>query len=62
MSEPRPGAVSVMERRAHADRVQRLPVDLPDDIGESFLQIIIIIDFNYALDLMIEVGSICGIQ
>ncbi|KAF7986968.1 hypothetical protein HWV62_19 [Athelia sp. TMB] len=33
LSEPRPGAVSVMERRAHADRVETLPQDLPDDMG-----------------------------
>lgn len=33
LSEPRPGAVTVMERRAHADRCQRLPDELPDDMG-----------------------------
>ena len=32
LSEPRPGAVSVMERRAHSDRCARLPPDLPDDV------------------------------
>jgi UV DNA damage endonuclease len=32
LSEPRPGAESVMERRAHADRCQALPPDLPDDV------------------------------
>ena len=32
LSEPRPGAVTVMERRAHADRCQTLPPDLPDDM------------------------------
>ncbi|KIM83192.1 hypothetical protein PILCRDRAFT_819416 [Piloderma croceum F 1598] len=32
LSEPRPGAVSVMEKRAHADRVETLPDDLPDDM------------------------------
>ncbi|WVQ78956.1 UV damage endonuclease UvdE [Cryptococcus sp. DSM 104549] len=32
LSEPRPGAVSVMERRAHADRCKSLPVGLPDDV------------------------------
>lgn len=32
-SEPRPGAVSVMERRAHSDRVKVLPEGLPDDMG-----------------------------
>lgn len=31
-SEPRPGAESVMEKRAHADRCQSLPQGLPDDI------------------------------
>ena len=31
LSEPRPGAESVMEKRAHADRCQNLPKDLPDD-------------------------------
>lgn len=33
LSEPRPGAVTLMEKRAHADRCQALPPDLPDDIG-----------------------------
>jgi len=32
LSEPRPGAVTVMERRAHSDRCTNLPVDLPDDM------------------------------
>ncbi|KAH8834928.1 UV-endonuclease UvdE-domain-containing protein [Flagelloscypha sp. PMI_526] len=32
LSEPRPGAVTLMERRAHADRCQTLPIDLPDDM------------------------------
>lgn len=32
LSEPRPGAETVMERRAHADRCQTLPPDLPDDV------------------------------
>lgn len=31
LSEPRPGAESVMEKRAHADRCQKLPKDLPVD-------------------------------
>lgn len=31
LSEPRPGAETIMERRAHADRCQNLPPDLPDD-------------------------------
>jgi UV DNA damage endonuclease len=35
LSEPREGAVTVMERRAHADRCQRLPGALPDDMGAS---------------------------
>jgi hypothetical protein len=33
LSEQRPGAVTLMERRAHADRCESLPVDLPDDMG-----------------------------
>ncbi|CAA7271235.1 unnamed protein product [Cyclocybe aegerita] len=33
LSEPRPGAVTMMERRAHADRCENLPDDLPDDMG-----------------------------
>lgn len=37
ISEPRPGAVTLMERRAHADRCNTLPVDLPDDMGEYSL-------------------------
>ncbi|KDQ57434.1 hypothetical protein JAAARDRAFT_113368, partial [Jaapia argillacea MUCL 33604] len=32
LSEPRPGAVTVMEKRAHADRCEKLPDDLPDDM------------------------------
>ncbi|KAJ7091932.1 UV-endonuclease UvdE-domain-containing protein [Mycena belliarum] len=32
LSEPRPGAVTLMERRAHADRCESLPIDLPDDM------------------------------
>ncbi|TFK54537.1 UV-endonuclease UvdE [Heliocybe sulcata] len=32
LSEPRPGAETIMERRAHADRCQKLPDDLPDDM------------------------------
>ncbi|WWC92830.1 UV damage endonuclease UvdE [Kwoniella dendrophila CBS 6074] len=32
LSEPRPGAESVMERRAHADRCKSLPEALPDDV------------------------------
>lgn len=32
LSEPRPGAETIMERRAHADRCKRLPPDLPDDV------------------------------
>ncbi|KAG1715613.1 hypothetical protein ID866_1537 [Astraeus odoratus] len=31
-SEPREGAISVMERRAHSDRCQALPEGLPDDM------------------------------
>jgi UV DNA damage endonuclease len=33
LSEPREGAVTIMERRAHADRCQKLPDVLPDDMG-----------------------------
>ncbi|KAJ3505624.1 hypothetical protein NLJ89_g7321 [Agrocybe chaxingu] len=32
LSEPRPGAVTIMERRAHADRCENLPDDLPGDM------------------------------
>ncbi|KAM0751997.1 UV-endonuclease UvdE [Meredithblackwellia eburnea MCA 4105] len=32
LSEPRKGAETVMEKRAHADRCQRLPEGLPDDM------------------------------
>ncbi|KIO21278.1 hypothetical protein M407DRAFT_80564 [Tulasnella calospora MUT 4182] len=32
LSEPRPGAVTVMEKRAHADRCKKLPEGLPDDV------------------------------
>jgi UV DNA damage endonuclease len=33
LGEARPGAVTLMERRAHADRCETLPPDLPDDMG-----------------------------
>lgn len=33
LSEQRPGAVTIMERRAHADRCENLPLDLPDNMG-----------------------------
>jgi UV DNA damage endonuclease len=33
LSEPRKGAVTIMERRAHADRCQRLPDPLPEECG-----------------------------
>lgn len=32
LSEPRPGAVTIMERRAHSDRCKTLPAALPDDM------------------------------
>jgi len=32
LSEPRPGAVTTMEKRAHADRCQSLPEGLPDNV------------------------------
>ncbi|KAK0225591.1 UV-endonuclease UvdE-domain-containing protein [Armillaria fumosa] len=32
LSKPRPGAETLMERRAHADRCQTLPEELPDDM------------------------------
>ncbi|KAK0476732.1 endonuclease Uve1 [Armillaria novae-zelandiae] len=32
LSEPRPGAETLMERRAHADRCQSLPEELPEDM------------------------------
>ncbi|KAG6831750.1 hypothetical protein H0H92_007902 [Tricholoma furcatifolium] len=35
LSEPRPGAVTLMEKRAHADRCENLPADLPDDMGNA---------------------------
>ncbi|KAK4053508.1 hypothetical protein OIV83_001676 [Microbotryomycetes sp. JL201] len=31
LSEPRPGAVNAIEKRAHSDRIQNLPADLPPD-------------------------------
>ncbi|KAG6911151.1 hypothetical protein DXG01_003891 [Tephrocybe rancida] len=33
LSEPRPGALTLMEKRAHADRCETLPNDLPDDMA-----------------------------
>ncbi|KAJ7212917.1 UV-endonuclease UvdE-domain-containing protein [Mycena pura] len=35
LSEPRPGAVTLMERRAHADRCESLPSELPDDMDKE---------------------------
>ncbi|EJD48395.1 UV-endonuclease UvdE [Auricularia subglabra TFB-10046 SS5] len=32
LSSPRPGAVTVMEKRAHANRCETFPPDLPDDV------------------------------
>ena len=32
LSEPCPGAETVMEKRKHADRCKALPPDLPDDM------------------------------
>jgi len=32
LSAPRPGAVTLMEKRAHSDRCKTLPADLPDDV------------------------------
>ncbi|KAG5638317.1 hypothetical protein H0H81_000735 [Sphagnurus paluster] len=32
LSEPRPGAITLMERRAHANRCENLPPELPDDM------------------------------
>ena len=34
LSEQRPGAVTLMERRAHSDRCEVLPAALPDDMGK----------------------------
>ena len=34
LSEERPGAVTIMERRAHADRCKHLPALLPSHVGE----------------------------
>ena len=34
LSEQRPGAVTLMERRAHSDRCEALPAALPDDMGK----------------------------
>ena len=48
LSEPRPGAVSVMEKRAHADRVESLPDDLPDDMGEFMLYFVAIGNIKYS--------------
>lgn len=35
LSEQRPGAVTIMERRAHSDRCETLPADLPVDMGKK---------------------------
>ncbi|KAJ3733393.1 UV-endonuclease UvdE-domain-containing protein [Lentinula guzmanii] len=39
LSEPRPGAVTIMERRAHADRCERLPDELEDVASDVDLMI-----------------------
>ena len=59
LSEQRPGAVTLMERRAHSDRCEVLPAALPDDMGKQSppfctvrLNHKLIIDVK---DLMIEV-------
>jgi UV DNA damage endonuclease len=58
LSEPRAGTEggTILERRAHSDRCQRLPEDLPDDMGEFFFVLVLYpgTDFNRQLDLMIE--------
>ena len=35
LSEQRPGAVTLTERRAHSDRCEVLPAALPDDMGKQ---------------------------
>ena len=35
LSEQRPGAVTLMEKRAHSDRCEILPAALPDDMGKK---------------------------
>lgn len=58
LSEPRPGAVTVMERRAHADRCQTLPDALPDDMD---LMIEVRLDLSSAVICEAEgVDSVLG--
>ena len=53
LSEPREGAVTITERRAHADRCQKLPEVLPDDMGVSLFHDTELLFSDYT-DLMIE--------
>jgi hypothetical protein len=54
LSEPRPGAVTLMEKRAHADRCCVLPHDLPDDMGMKPFCPEMCPPLIVPLDLMIE--------
>ncbi|KAJ7661690.1 UV-endonuclease UvdE-domain-containing protein [Mycena rosella] len=54
LSEARPGAVTLMERRAHADRCESLPVDLPDNMGMWKVPLHAAIFDSSCSDLMIE--------
>lgn len=40
LSEQRPGAVTLMERRAHSDRCEVLPLALPDDMGKQSVRFV----------------------
>ena len=58
LSEQRPGAVTLMERRAHSDRCEVLPVALPDDMGKYSPSVPFRLNHKLTidvLDLMIEV-------
>jgi UV DNA damage endonuclease len=54
LSEPRPGAESVMEKRAHADRCQNLPKDLPDDVD-------LMLEVGALLAIHIESNRLIGV-
>ena len=61
LSEERPGAVTLMERRAHSDRCEVLPAALPDDMGKQSPPSISLVCYHKLTidvkDLMIEVNE-----
>ncbi|EED83994.1 predicted protein, partial [Postia placenta Mad-698-R] len=50
LSEPRPGAESVMEKRAHADRCQELPEVLVGDDVDLMIEVCPCVPYSHAKD------------